>query len=317
MESHEEARLWNAVFEFVQGYAGIPSGTIRATVLIETIPAAFEMDEILYELRDHSAGLNCGRWDYIFSFIKKFRNRPEYILPERGDVTMQQPFLRSYVELLIHTCHKRGIHAIGGMAAQIPIRNNPAANEEAMERVRQDKLREVCAGHDGTWVAHPGLVPVAKAIFDEHMKGPNQIQTPSEQHSRITEGDLVELPQGRLTEAGFVRNIDVALQYIESWLRGNGCVPIYNLMEDAATAEISRAQLWQWIRYRARLDDGRTIDLPMMTSTLARVLDRIQQSLGAKALDTSKFERAAELLAELAGGDFQEFLTTSAYADLA
>jgi malate synthase len=317
MESHEEARLWNAVFEFAQGYAGIPSGTIRATVLIETIPAAFEMDEILYELRDHSAGLNCGRWDYIFSFIKKFRNRPEYILPERGDVTMQQPFLRSYVELLIHTCHKRGIHAIGGMAAQIPIRNNPAANEEAMERVRQDKLREVCAGHDGTWVAHPGLVPVAKAIFDEHMKGPNQIQTPSEQHSRITERDLVELPQGRLTEAGFVRNIDVALQYIESWLRGNGCVPIYNLMEDAATAEISRAQLWQWIRYRARLDDGRTIDLPMMTSTLARVLDRIQQSLGAKALDSSKFERAAELLAELAGGDFQEFLTTSAYADLA
>lgn len=317
MESHLEARLWNQVFEFAQEYVGIPSGTIRATVLIETITAAFEMDEILYELRDHSAGLNCGRWDYIFSFIKKFRNRPEYILPERGDVTMQQPFLRSYVELLIHTCHKRGVHAMGGMAAQIPIRNNPAANEEAMERVRQDKLREVRAGHDGTWVAHPGLIPVAQAVFDEHMKEPNQIHPPAEQFSKITAMDLVEVPKGRLTEAGFARNIDVALQYMESWLRGNGCVPIYNLMEDAATAEISRAQLWQWIRYGASLDDGRRIDLGMMTTTLAQILERERRSRGVAEFSASKFQRAAELLTQLSSGEFQEFLTTSAYSEFA
>jgi malate synthase len=317
LESHQEARLWNDVFVFAEEYAGVPKGTIRATVLIETISASFEMDEILYELRDHSAGLNCGRWDYIFSFIKKFRNHPEFTLPERGDVTMQQPFLRSYVELLIHTCHRRGIHAMGGMAAQIPIRNNPAANEEAMERVRQDKLREVRAGHDGTWVAHPGLVPVAKAVFDEHMKGPNQIHPPETKHSKIAAEDLVALPQGRLTEAGFERNIDVALQYIESWLRGNGCVPIYNLMEDAATAEISRAQLWQWMRYGARLDDGRTIDAAMMTETLRKIVARTRESLGEKEYGFSKFERAAELLAELSTGEFQEFLTTSAYSELA
>ena len=206
-------------------------------MLIETISAAFEMDEILYELREHSAGLNCGRWDYIFSFIKKFRNHPKFTLPERRGITMEQPFLRAYVQLLIHTCHKRGIHAMGGMAAQIPIRDNPQANEEAMDRVRNDKLREVLAGHDGTWVAHPGLVPVAKAVFDMHMQGPNQIKAPSKEASPINENDLLEIPRGRLTQEGFVRNVDVALQYMESWLRGNGCVPIYNLMEDAATAE--------------------------------------------------------------------------------
>jgi len=315
MESHHEAHLWNDVFVFAQEYVNIPNGTIRATVLIETIAAAFEMDEILYELRDHSAGLNCGRWDYIFSFIKKFRNHSEFMLPERGGVTMQQPFLRSYVELLIHTCHKRGIHAMGGMAAQIPIRNNPAANEEAMERVRQDKLREVRAGHDGTWVAHPGLVPVAKAIFDEHMKGPNQIHPPATQTSAITERGLVEVPKGPLTEAGFVRNIDVALRYIESWLRGNGCVPIYNLMEDAATAEISRAQLWQWIRYGAHLDDGRKIDARMMTDALRSVFEHLKGELGAEGWAASKFERAGELLTELSLGEFQEFLTTAAYAE--
>jgi len=285
--------------------------------LIETISAAFEMDEILYELRDHSAGLNCGRWDYIFSFIKKIRNHPEFMLPQRGDVTMQQPFLRSYVELLIHTCHKRGIHAMGGMAAQIPIRNNPAANEEAMEKVRQDKLREVRAGHDGTWVAHPGLVPVAKAVFDEHMKGQNQIHPPETERSKITAEDLVAVPHGRLTEEGFERNIDVALQYIESWLRGNGCVPIYNLMEDAATAEISRAQLWQWIRYGARLDDGRIIDAGLMTETLKQILDRMEQALGAEGFRASKFKRAGELLEQFSTGEFQEFLTTAAYAEFA
>ncbi len=315
LESHHEARLWNDVFLFAQDYVGLPKGTIRATVLIETIAAAFEMDEILYELRDHSAGLNCGRWDYIFSFIKKFRNHPEFMLPERGVVTMEQPFLRSYVELLIHTCHKRGIHAMGGMAAQIPIRNNPTANDEAMERVRQDKLREVRAGHDGTWVAHPGLVPVAKAVFDEYMKEANQIQPPATLNSRITEQNLLEVPRGQLTEAGFARNIDVALRYIESWLRGNGCVPIYNLMEDAATAEISRAQLWQWIRYGAQLDDGRKIDKDMMLIALGNILDRIKQELGIEGFASSKFERAAQLLTEFSTGEFQDFLTTTAYAD--
>ncbi len=315
LESHQEARLWNDIFLFAQEYVGLPKGTIRATVLIETISAAFEMDEILYELRDHSAGLNCGRWDYIFSFIKKFRNHPEFTLPERGAVTMEQPFLHSYVELLIHTCHKRGIHAMGGMAAQIPVRDNPAANEEAMERVRQDKLREVRAGHDGTWVAHPGLVPVAKAVFDQHMKQPNQIAPPAAFTSRITERNLLEVPEGQLTEGGFVRNIDVALRYLESWLRGNGCVPIYNLMEDAATAEISRAQLWQWIRYGARLDDGRTITREMMCFALGDILEGIKEELGVSRFHNSKFERAAELLARFSTGAFQDFLTTSAYAE--
>jgi malate synthase len=315
LESHQEARLWNDVFLFAQEYVGLPKGTIRATVLIETIAAAFEMDEILFELRDHSAGLNCGRWDYIFSFIKKFRNHLEFMLPERGVVTMEQPFLRSYVELLIHTCHKRGIHAMGGMAAQIPIRNDPAANDEAMERVRQDKLREVRAGHDGTWVAHPGLVLVARGVFDKYMKGPNQIQAPATLTSRITEQNLLEVPRGPLTEAGFVRNIDVALRYIESWLSGNGCVPLYNLMEDAATAEISRAQLWQWIRYGAHLGEGRTITRDLMEVTLADVLDGIKRELGESGFASSKFERAAELLTDLSTGEFQDFLTTAAYTD--
>jgi malate synthase len=315
MESYHEARLWNDVFVFAQEYVGIPNGTIRATVLIETISAAFEMDEILHELRDHSAGLNCGRWDYIFSFIKKFRNNKMYVLPERGCITMDQPFLRSYVELLIHTCHKRGIHAMGGMAAQIPIRDNPRANEEAMQRVRQDKLREVRAGHDGTWVAHPGLVPVAKAVFDEHMKGPNQIQPPARHISPISERDLVEIPRGQLSEEGFVRNVDVALQYIESWLRGNGCVPIYNLMEDAATAEISRAQLWQWIRYGARLNNGKTIDRHRFVCALRDILNRTKHNLGSERYASSKFERAAELLIAFSTGEFQDFLTTAAYAE--
>ncbi len=316
LESCQEARLWNDVFLFAQEYAGLFKGTIRATVLIETIAAAFEMDEILYELRDHSAGLNCGRWDYIFSFIKKFRNNPMYVLPERGCITMEQPFLRSYVNLLIHTCHKRGIHAMGGMAAQIPIRDNPQANQEAMERVRQDKLREVRAGHDGTWVAHPGLVPIAKAVFDELMKSPNQIQTAAKQAAVITKNHLVEIPRGRLTEEGFVRNIDVALQYIESWLRGNGCVPIYNLMEDAATAEIARAQLWQWIRYGSRLSNGRRIDRHRFVCALKDVLNRTKYTLGAERFATSKFERAAELLISFSTGEFQDFLPTAAYAEL-
>ena len=295
--------------------SGFRMGTIRATVLIETISAAFEMDEILYELRDHSAGLNCGRWDYIFSFIKKFRCHPKFTLPERSGITMEQPFLRSYVELLIHTCHKRGIHAMGGMAAQIPIRDDPDANERAMERVRQDKLREVRAGHDGTWVAHPGLVPIAKAVFDEHMKKANQIHRPDKPTSRINENDLLEIPLGRFTEEAFVRNVDVALQYIESWLRGNGCVPIYNLMEDAATAEISRAQIWQWIRYNARLSNGKRVDRHMLAYAIWNILNQARQKLGAERFASAKFERAAELLTSLSTGEFHEFLTTAAYAE--
>ncbi len=316
LESHHEARLWNDVFLFAQEYVGVPRGTIRATVLIETIPAAFEMDEILYELREHSAGLNCGRWDYIFSFIKKFRSRPEFVLPDRGQVTMEQPFLRSYVELLIHTCHRRGAHAMGGMAAQIPIRADPQANAEAMEWVRQDKLREVRAGHDGTWVAHPGLVPLAREVFDQHMQSKNQIRMPAERRSRITAENLLEIPQGQITEAGVRRNIDVALQYIESWLRGNGCVPIYNLMEDAATAEISRAQLWQWIRHGARMEDGREVTLGFCEQVLADVLEKMKNSLGARAWASSKFDQAAAILKELSRGEFQEFLTLSAYVEL-
>ena len=316
LESHFEARLWNDVFLFAQEYVGIPKGTIRATVLIETIPAAFEMDEILYELRQHSAGLNCGRWDYIFSFIKKFRSRPDYVLPDRGTITMDQPFLRSYVDLLIHTCHRRGVHAMGGMAAQIPIRNDALANEEAMERVRQDKLREVRAGHDGTWVAHPGLVPIARAVFDEHMPAKNQIRLPAERRSRIASPDLLQVPLGRITAAGLRRNIDVALQYIESWLRGNGCVPIYNLMEDAATAEISRAQLWQWIHHRARLEDGCTITFDLVESVLAEVSGQMRTAMGGKAWAASRFDAAAEILKELSTGEFQDFLTTSAYSEV-
>ena len=315
MEKHEEARLWNDVFVCAQEYLGIPKGTIRATVLIETITAAFEMDEILYELRDHSAGLNCGRWDYIFSFIKKFRSHASHVLPDRGEVTMQQPFLRSYVELLIHTCHRRGIHAMGGMAAQIPIRNDAKANEEAMERVRQDKLREVKAGHDGTWVAHPGLVPVAMTIFNEYMPEPNQIKPPSAKHSPITAESLLELPKGNVTEAGVRRNIDVGLQYLESWLRGNGCVPIYNLMEDAATAEISRSQLWQWIHYHAKTNDGREINPAMFDEILRDVVARLK--VEETTPKDNQFDRAAELFTVMSKGEFEEFLTSVAYRDLA
>src|SRR5277367_1105110 len=258
MESHLEARLWNDVFCYAQDELDIPRGTIRATVLIETILAAFEMDEILYELREHSSGLNCGRWDYIFSFIKKFRNHVEFVLPDRSIVTMERHFLKSYVDLLIQTCHRRGIHAMGGMAAQIPIKNDPEANQKALDKVRQDKLREVLAGHDGTWVAHPGLVPIAKEIFDVHMKEPNQIGRRCEDVHVIAK-DLLTVPGGTITEEGLRWNIDVGLQYLESWLRGSGCVPIYNLMEDAATAEICRAQVWQWVKHGSKLEDGRVV----------------------------------------------------------
>jgi malate synthase len=307
LESHQEARLWNDVFNFAQDAMGVPRGTIRATVLIETIFATFEMDEILYELREHSAGLNCGRWDYMFSYIKKFRNNPHFVLPNRAEVTMERHFLKSYVDLLIQTCHRRNIHAMGGMAAQVPIKNDPVANREALDKVRQDKLREVLAGHDGTWVAHPGLVSVAKEVFDQHMKEPNQISGQREP-VHVTAKDLLEVPDGSITEAGLRRNIDVGLQYLEAWLRGVGCVPIYNLMEDAATAEICRAQVWQWVKHGSRLDDGR-----MVTAALVRQATTEQLA----TLGAAKFAKAGQIFQEMTTTrEFPEFLTSAAYGSL-
>jgi malate synthase len=304
MESHLEARLWNDVFVFAQAQLDIPHGSIRATVLIETILAAFEMDEILYELRDHSAGLNCGRWDYIFSFIKKFRNHPGFVLPDRSLVTMEKHFLKSYVQLLIRTCHHRGIHAMGGMAAQIPIKNDPAANDRALEKVRQDKSREVQAGHDGTWVAHPALVRVAKEVFDSNMREDNQINR-SLDPVKISAVDLLSVPTGKITEEGLRWNIDVGLRYLEAWLSGNGCVPIYNLMEDAATAEICRAQVWQWLQHNATLDDGWPI-----TRGLVRTLVAEQ----ARKLSGARAQEAARLFEHMSvDRDFSEFLTLVAY----
>jgi malate synthase len=308
LENHLEARLWNSVFLYAQARLGLPKGTIRATVLIETILAAFEMDEILWELRDHSAGLNCGRWDYIFSFIKKFAEDPNCVVPDRGQVTMTTQFLRSYSLLLIKTCHRREIHAMGGMAAQIPIRDDPAANEAAMEKVRADKRREASDGHDGTWVAHPGLVPIAREIFDREMPQPNQIAR-KRQDVHITTEDLLAVPEGAITEAGLRQNLNVGIGYIAAWLRGTGCVPLYNLMEDAATAEISRAQLWQWLRHRARLDDGRTVDLPLCRKLLDEELAKLHASAGNGSRD-----QAAALFSKLIEAPvFPEFLTMPAY----
>jgi malate synthase len=312
MQSHLEARLWNDVFLFAQEHVGVPRGTIRATVLIETILAAFEMDEILYELREHSSGLNCGRWDYIFSFIKVFRNHKSFLLPDRSQVTMDRAFLKAYVELLIQTCHRREIHAMGGMAAQIPIKNDPAANESALDKVRQDKLREVKAGHDGTWVAHPGLVPIAKQIFDEHMKTPNQIQV-KRPDVNITAADLLKVPPGEITEKGLRLNVDVGIQYLQSWLGGNGCVPIYNLMEDAATAEISRTQVWQWLHHGAQLSDGRKVTSQLVRETIASVLDSLRSQWGPR-YDTSKFPQAAQLFEQMMlSEELSDFLTLQAY----
>ena len=305
LESHLEARLWNDVFRFAQDELGVPRGSIRATVLIETILASFEMDEILYELRDHSAGLNCGRWDYIFSFIKKFSSRPDFLLPDRSLVTMERHFLASYVELLIQTCHRRGIHAMGGMAAQIPIKNDNAANEQALDKVRKDKLREVKAGHDGTWVAHPGLVPVAKQIFDRYMPEPNQIAKPRTDRA-ITAKDLLAVPDGEITEAGLRWNVDVGLQYLASWLRGSGCVPIYNLMEDAATAEISRAQVWQWLHNGARMSNGKTVTEDFVKQVIR---DKTKELGGDHDL-----QKAAQVLESMMTSKvFPEFLTLAGY----
>jgi malate synthase len=313
LESHLEARLWNDVFNAAQDQLGIPRGTIKATVLIETILAAFEMDEILFELREHSAGLNCGRWDYIFSFIKKFKNRRDAVLPDRGAVTMEAPFLKSYVDLLIHTCHRRGAHAIGGMAAQIPIRGDSQANEAAMLKVRADKLREARAGHDGTWIAHPALAPIATEVFDAVMPGPDQLHVKRDD-VRVTAADLLRVPEGAITDAGLRQNIRVGLRYIEAWLGGHGCVPLYHLMEDAATAEICRAQLWQWLQHEARTIDGRVISLARFDQTLTEEIERIHGEVGAARMLAGVFPTAARLFSAMVKSEtFDDFLTLPAY----
>jgi malate synthase len=313
LESHLEARLWNDVFVAAQEWLGMSRGTIRATVLIETILAAFEMDEILYELREHSSGLNCGRWDYIFSFIKKFRNRPDFLLPDRGSVTMECGFLRAYVDLLIRTCHRRGAHAMGGMAAQIPIRDDATANARAMARVLADKEREARAGHDGTWIAHPGLAAVALSAFDAVMPGPNQIARLRED-VQVAAPDLLRVPEGAITEAGLRHNIRVGVRYLEAWLGGQGCVPLYGLMEDAATAEISRAQLWQWIRHGARTGDGSPVTEARFDRALEEELATIAAETGPARFAGGHFDAAARLFGDMIRKpEFDEFLTLPAY----
>jgi malate synthase len=315
LESHLEARLWNDIFTFAQKELGIPHGSVRATVLIETLPAAFEMDEILWELKDHSAGLNIGRWDYIFSCIKKLRSHREFCLAERAQVTMTAPFMRSYALLLIKTCHNRNAPAMGGMAAQIPIKNDPAANELAMAKVRADKEREAIDGCDGTWVAHPGLVPIAKEIFDKHMPGPNQYgkQRPD---VKVGAKELLDFqPEKPITEAGLRNNIQVGIQYLGAWLTGNGCVPIFNLMEDAATAEISRSQVWQWMRSpKGVLDDGRKVTRELFHALLVDELKRTPAIVGADAYAAGRYADAAKLFEEITtSDDYVEFLTLPAY----
>lgn len=312
LQSMEEAALWETALSHIEGMLGLPHGQIKVTVLIETLPAVFEMDEILHALRDRIVGLNCGRWDYIFSYIKTFRAHPDKVLPERGQVTMTQPFLKAYSELLIQTCHRRGAHAMGGMAAQIPINHDAAANEQAMARVRADKLREVTAGHDGTWVAHPALIPVAQAIFDEHMPGPNQHDV-LRRDVKVDRDALIATPAGTITRAGFEGNVEVCVRYLAAWLDGNGCVPIHHLMEDAATAEISRSQLWQWLHVPGQhLDDGTAIDVALLDATLAglpaRLGDRGALPGGAR------IEEAIALLGELSRREeLTDFLTLPAY----
>jgi malate synthase len=311
MESHLEARLWNDIFIRAQKEIGIAQGSIKGTVLIETILASFEMDEILYELRDHSAGLNCGRWDYIFSFIKKFSNDARAILPDRARVTMTTHFMRSYSKLAIKTCHKRNVHAMGGMSAFIPIKSDPAANENAIAQVRADKEREAGDGHDGTWVAHPGLVPVALEIFDRLMPQPNQISKQLPDYHPTAE-DLLRVPEGEITETGVKQNVAIGLGYLEAWLRGIGCVPLFNLMEDAATAEISRAQLWQWVHHKAKLAGGRVVDLALVEGMIAGELDR--QKIAVDAARYAAYQAAADLMLELVRApNFTEFLTLPAY----
>ena len=313
IESHLEARLWNEVFSHAERELGVPHGAFKATVLIETLPAAFEMDEILHELRDHIVGLNCGRWDYIFSFIKRLGKNPAFLTPDRSEMTMGKAFLSAYSALLIKTCHRRGAFAMGGMAAQIPVKGDSKANEEAFAKVRADKEREARAGHDGTWVAHPDLAPIAREVFDRLMPGPNQLSVKRDD-VRVTQADLIEVHKGKRTEAGLRENIRVGVQYIEAWLRGRGAVPIYNLMEDAATAEISRAQVWQWLHLKAKLDDGREATPAMFKDALKGEMERVKGEVGDKAYNGGRFPEAIKLFSEMSLADtFEEFLTLPAY----
>jgi malate synthase len=314
IESHLEARLWNDVFIYSQQALGVPHGSIRATVLIETILAAFETDEILYELRDHSAGLNCGRWDYIFSFIKKFANDPKAVMPDRGQVGMTAPFMRAYSKMVIRDCHRRNIHAMGGMSAFIPVKSDPEINEKAMAQVRADKEREATDGHDGTWVAHPGLVAISKEPFDRLMPKPNQIDKKLPGY-KVTAADLLQVPTGDITEAGLRQNLVVGMGYLESWLRGIGCVPLFHLMEDAATAEISRSQLWQWIHHGAHLKDGRKIDVALCDAILHEELAKAKA--GVPAGQYPSYDKAAELMRQMyTSPTFVDFLTIPAYHEL-
>jgi len=315
LESHLESRLWNDIFRLAQDELGIPQGSIKATCLIETVVAAFEMDEFLWELKEHSAGLNIGRWDYIFSCIKKFRSNKDFCLADRSQVTMTAPFMRAYALLLVKTCHRRGAPAMGGMAAQIPIKNDPVANEAALDKVRQDKLREVTDGCDGTWVAHPALVPIAREVFDKHMPQPNQY---GKQRPDVTVGarDLLDFkPEAPVTEAGLRNNISVGIQYLGAWLAGNGCVPVFNLMEDAATAEISRSQIWQWIRSdKGRLADGRKVTVELFRTLLAEELPKVKDCLGDEAYAAGRYEEGALLFERITADDnYVEFLTLPAY----
>jgi malate synthase len=313
MESHLEARLWNEIFVHAQAALQIPTGTIKVTVLIETLPAAFEMDEILFELRDHIVGLNCGRWDYIFSSIKTLQNDASFVLPDRGQVTMEAPFLRAYTQLLIKTCHRRGAFAMGGMAAQIPIKDDPEGNANAMSKVRADKLREVREGHDGTWVAHPALVSIAKQVFDEGMPTPNQLQR-LRPDVTASAAALLEAPSGTRTENGLRHNIRVGIQYVEAWLGGQGAVPIYNLMEDAATAEISRTQIWQWLEHRAALDDGRVVTGELVQRLVTEEFGRVRDEVGAARFNQGRFDEARALFVQVATSpELADFLTLPAY----
>ena len=317
-ESHLESRLWAEVFRHAEARLGLAPQTIKVTVLIETILAAFEMDEILWELRDYIVGLNCGRWDYIFSFIKKFSRYPEFVLPDRGQVTMTTHFLRSYSKLLIKTTHRRGAFAMGGMAAQIPIKNDPVANDAAIAKVRADKEREAGDGHDGTWVAHPGLVPIARAIFDARMPRPNQIDRRLPD-LRVTAADLLTVPAGEITEKGLRHNIDVCIQYMAAWISGNGCVPIYNLMEDAATAEISRSQVWQWIHHgNGVLADGRRVTRDLVHALFDEELAKLRGRISPEAFVAGHYAKARDIIEEIVLRDeFTEFMTTVGYAHLA
>jgi malate synthase len=317
MESHLEARVWNDVFLHAQRAIGIPPGTIKATCLIETLPGCFEMDEILHELREHSAGLNCGRWDYIFSYIKTHASDPTRVLPDRAQVTMTQPFMRAYTRMVIKTCHRRGVHAMGGMAAQIPVKGNEAANQAAFEKVRADKLREVEDGHDGTWVAHPALVPVAKEVFDAQMKSANQIDSGKQASHTVRAEDLLAPPEGTRTLEGLRHNVRVGIQYLEAWLGGSGAVPLYDLMEDAATAEISRAQIWQWTAHGCGLEDGAQVTRDLVARTIDEEMKTIAREVSPERVASGRFEDAKKIFLRVSTErPLIEFLTLPAYEEL-